>query len=391
MKLEVLQENLNHGLSTISRVLSSKPQIVILSHILLVARQGKLILTASNQETTIITEIGAKVEASGEFTLPGRTFAEIIASLSAEKITLELDGTVMSVKTSGFKATINGTPAAEYPTLVPDTDPKDPTWEIDSAIFQELIAKTVFSAATDEGRAALTGVLFKSGEAGLTLAATDGFRLSVFKQTKLGKSSTKEEKSSLIIPAKSLLEVTRILAESKTTKSDKDQNLKIKISVFEQSNQIFFDLGDIKIYSRLIAGSYPDFEKIIPTTSTIKLSIEAQELSKAIRLASIFARESANIVKFQIGNLPAGEAGSKLKISANAPQVGENESEVEFKSDSKEEISIAFNFHYLLDFLSVASVGEITIELSGPTSPGVFRSPSDPNFLHLIMPVRVQG
>lgn len=374
MTLELLQENLNAALTIASRIIASKPQLPILSHLLLEAEGGKLTLTSSNQEITTTIDVGAKITSSGKFTLPGRTLVEIVASLSAEKISLSLEGSVMALKAGGFKATINGSPAAEFPSLVPKDESKGAFWEMDKRTFTGLVERIVFSAASDEGRAVLTGVLFKSTGDNLEVAATDGFRLSVLNQ----KSSAKIP-SDLIIPAKTLLEVARIASEIK-------EDDRIKIAVFGQSNQILFDLGAVKLYSALISGNFPDFAKIIPASSPIKLTLDADSLLRAVRLASVFARESANIVKLKIAN-------SKLSISANAPQVGENESEVEAKiAGNNEDFSIAFNFHYLMDFLTaIGGSGEVTIEFSGPTAPGVFRSNSDPDFLHLIMPVRVQS
>lgn len=373
MKFEILQENLNYALNLISRILVSKPQLPILSHLLLAASDNKLTLTGSNQETTMVTEIGAKVVTPGQFTLPGRTLSEIISSLTADRITLELSGSMMAVSAGGFKATINGTPASEYPSLVPSSSSKTVSWEVGAADFGSLVTKTVFSAATDEGRAVLTGVLFKLVDDRLTVAATDGFRLSKVQSEKV----SQQTKSDLVIPAKTLLEIARILTETKIDK--------VKINLVEESNQITFDLGETKVYSSLIAGNFPDFEKIIPAKAAYTLSLDADQFLKAVKLSSIFARESANIVKLKLNN-------DILVISANAPQVGENESEVEVKrSGEREDLAIAFNFHYLLDFLSAAGLGEMIIELTGPTAPGVFKTASDPNFLHLIMPVRVQS
>jgi len=135
-------------------------------------------------------------------------------------------------------------------------------------------------------------------------------------------------------------------------------------------------------------SNFPNFEKIIPAESSVRIKIPSEELLKGIRLAAIFARDSANIVKLKI-------AGSKLKIMANAAQVGENESEIDIEVDkgSGEDFQIAFNFRYLLDFLTSlgSKAADVTIDFTTPLAPGVFHLPSDKNFLHLIMPVRVQG
>ncbi len=380
MKLEILQENLNKALTLANRIITNRPQLPILSNILLTASGSKLTLTASNLETSLVVEVGAKIDKDGEFTVPGRTLTEIIGSLSTEKVALEVVEGSLLVKSSGFHGKVNGIVATEYPKLSLGSSSKDDSWDFDRHEFLAALGKVLFAASLDEGRAALTGVLFKPTSEGLTLVATDGFRLSLstLKKVQVGK---KQEALPLIIPARSLTEVVHILSEQAPDKED--QTLRIYFSTNE--NQLYFDLGSIKIISRLIAGNFPDYEKIIPSNHDLRVVTSVEELSKAVRLAAIFARESANIVKLQV-------TGSKLSISANAAQVGENESEIDVvvEGKSKEEFAIAYNFRYLLDFLGSVS-GEVSLEFAGPIAPGVFQAKDAPNFLHIIMPVRVQS
>lgn len=378
MKLEILQENLSRGLNLVSRVLATRPQMAILSNILLRTKNGQLEITASNLETTVTTTIGAKIETQGEFTVPGRTILEVVSGLAAEKLSLELDEGSLLISGGKFKAKLAGTPASEFPKLTETATAGGLSWKFEKKTFLEAIGRTVFSAATDESRAVLTGVLFNAGKGGLTLAATDGFRLSV---VKLPFRSQEEVK--FILPAKTLLEVSRILNEGKEKDTKEPE---ISLSVLSESNQVIFDLGEVKIYSRLIAGSFPDYEKIIPPNSMIKITVISEELLKSIKLSAVFARDAANIVKLKIKN-------QKLKISANAAQVGENESEMDIQTEKggEEEFAIAFNYRYLLDLLNSVNSLEITAEFTGPLASGVFRLPKDENFLHLIMPVRVQS
>lgn len=369
MKLEVLQENLNHGLSVVAKVLAAHPQISILSNILLKTHDGQLELTVSNMETTISVVIGAKIEEAGSFTVPGKTFVEIVNGLSAGKVLLEVTEGSITVVSGKFKAKLNGSPADDFP-KTPEVK-KGSTWQIDSKTFQAAITKTIFCAALDEGRAVLTGVLFEAKKSELTLAATDGFRLSVVNLAVKGES----DEVKFILPAKALFEASRLLTE-----------LSFDLSFSSEANLVLFDLADIKIYSRVIAGNFPDYEKIIPSVSTTKIVLSADELLKTIRLASVFARDSANIVKLKIKN-------GKLKISANAPQVGENESEmdVQMEKNGDEEVVVAFNYRYFLDLLNGLGSCDLSVELNGPLAAGVFKIPSDKTFLHIIMPVRVQG
>ncbi|MBI4100017.1 DNA polymerase III subunit beta [Candidatus Microgenomates bacterium] len=380
MKLELLSENLASALTALSRIIVTKPQVPILANILLAAHDGKLTLTASNLETSLIVTIGAKVETAGDFTVPGRTFAEIVSSLSAEKILLEVVDGSLKIKGGGAVARINGLAATEFPQISADSALKQGfVWNLNHLDLLSTLNLTCFSAAADEGRAALTGVLFKPIGKGLTLVATDGFRLSVATQD-MASVSPKDGPNSVIVPARSLAELTRHLAETKPSKEAPD----FKMCFSKTENQVFFDLGATQIISSLIAGNFPDYEKIIPATSNLKIITTAEELSKAVRLASIFARDSANIVKLKT------EKG-KLKIAANAAQVGENESAVDAEiTGDQDDFAIAFNYRYLLDFLGVVS-GEVALEFSGPIAPGVFKSVKNSHFLHLIMPVRVQA
>lgn len=376
MKLEILRDNLNFGLSVVSRVLVSKPQLPILTHILLTASDGQLNLTASNLETTITISVGAKVEIGGEFTVPGRTLVEIISNLTAEKISLEVKEKILQVSTKNSHLKINGASASEYPKVMGDEigNNEELSWEIEAKDFVPGVSSVVFCAATDESRPVLTGVLIKLSKSEIVLAATDGFRLSVSK-IPVVTSSKASESESFIVPAKTLGEISRVV----------EKGQKIKLSLLKESNQIVFQTGDIKFLSRLISGKFPDFEKIIPSNSTFSLSVSSAELSKAIKLAAIFARESSNIVKLKIVN-------EKLRISANAPEVGENETEVSVSTQGVvlDEFVIAFNFHYLSDLLTTLDSTDITINLNGPLASGVFKMASDPDFLHLIMPVQVQ-
>lgn len=381
MKVQILQENLNAGLVHVARVIPSRPQVPILANILLTAREGVLQLTSSNAETTITTEVGAKVEEEGEITVPGRTFTEIIGSLSAGKIVIELSEGILSLKAGAFSGKINGVAASEYPKMT-EIAGGGGTVEIDEGELLTGVARAVAATATDESRAVLTGVLFRTKDKELMLAATDGFRLSVvtLSGTKKGEVEPKEH---FIIPAKSLAEMARVATE---LKSGKEKEKKIKLVFSPDGTQVVFDLGETKIYSRLITGNFPDFEKIIPSDYAVKIGVPGEDLTKAVKLAAVFARESANIVKLSV-------RGKQLTVTSQASQAGENTMVLDVQSEGKneEELTIAFNYRYLMDFLNVANAPEMTLELNGPLAPGVFRVKGETNFLHIIMPVRVQN
>ncbi len=378
MKLEILQENLLKGLSMVGRVITSKPQMPVLANILLETDNGRLKLSATDLEISITTLIGVKILKEGKYTIPAKTFAELVGSLPPGKVEMELEEGQLAITAGRFKAKVNGVPAQEWP-LKAMEGKKTAGWKLEIAAEEFIVgvACTSFAAAADEGRPVLTGILFKLTDSGLTMVATDGFRLSVKKLAAVKAEGKGEETRSFIIPVKALQEVARILSENKELKI-------LKINLTENSAD--FDLGDTQLSARLIEGLYPAYEKIIPGAPVIKARVGREELASGIRTAGVFARDSANIVKFVLNK-------SQFLVKAVAAQVGENESEIDAKIEGiEEELAIAFNFHYLLDLLNCAGKSEeLTLGFSGPLAAGMFKISDDQSFLHIIMPVRVQS
>ena len=177
--------------------------------------------------------------------------------------------------------------------------------------------------------------------------------------------------SSLLIPARIIKEVLGI----------KQGNGAIDLFTFETNNQALFEYEDTTIVGRLIEAEYPNYKKIIPDNFSTRAFFSREDAHGAVRTCSVFAREAANIVKMSIGN-------NKIKFSANAASVGENEVEVEAKTEG-EENEIAFNARYLLDVFSNIDEDEMVFEMTGPLNPGVFKLANDKTYLHLIMPIRI--
>jgi len=372
MKLEILQENLARGLSAVGRTISSKAQLPILSNVLLSTDQGRLKFSATNLETSINFWTGAKIETKGEVTIPAKTLTELVSSLPAEKVSLEAKESNLKVTCGAYQAEFVGLPAKEFP-AVPTVKQKS-TLQIVG--LDQAVPQVIFAAAQDESRPVLSGVLVIPKKGNLQLVATDGYRLSIKKIPGAGKDQKIAKLTKgLIIPGWALAEMIRIMGES-------SEETKIGLDISLDANQIIFVVNDAEIVSRLIEGDFPDFAKVIPEKTSTKIVVEKESLLRAVRMASIFARESANIIKLKM-------KGSKLKISANAAQVGSNVSQLEVKLEGKEN-QIAFNSRYLIDFLNSVDGEQISFAINNPLSPGVFRSVGDNSYLHVIMPVRVQ-
>jgi len=372
MKVQILQENLNKGLIIASRLVSAKAQLPILSNILLKTDQGRLQVAATNLENGVSLWLGAKIEEEGEITVPAKVFSEIVTTLSAGTVDIKTNGNVMQILSGGYQASLNCVSALEYPKLpVPS---EQSIVSISAGKLADGINQVAFSAAADETRPVLTGVLLKLKGKTLSMAATDGYRLSL-KDVEIDKDI--KEQMTLILPSKTLMEAARIINDEKI-KADEI----IQIGYTKEKNQVVFLFPQLHLFSRIIDGDFPDYEKIIPNNLLTKITINNEDFIQGVKLVSVFARDSSNIVKFDIKD-------NSLNMSANSPQVGENKISIESKIEG-EDVEIAFNFRFLQSLLAIIKEKEITLDLNGPLSPGVFRIVGSENFLHLIMPVRLQ-
>ena len=370
MKLSLLQENLNLALTNVSRFVSSKNQLPILNNILLSTDRGRLKLSATNLELSINYWVGAKIEKEGKLTVPAKEITEFVSYLPAEKIDLELKNNLLNISSPKLNSEFTTTPANDFPDF-PKINP-DTSFEIDFNLFTQSIDQISFSSATDDTRPVLTGILCIFEKKSIKFIATDGFRLSL-KEIKLEKPlDLKKDSLSFLIPARSLIEVTKL------AKNDS----KIKVGLTSDEHQVIFVLDDIELVSRLIEGDFPDYKKLIPESYSTKVFINRDELLQSVKLASVFARESANVVKTNIKK-------NLLELSANAPQVGQDLIKLDSKTEG-ESLEVAFNYKFLTDFLTVCKSDEILIELNENLSPVFFHDQSDPSFTHIIMPVRLQ-
>lgn len=364
---ELLQENLHQALGIILRVTSVKSELPVLGNVLLEASKNKIFFSGTNLEMGTRLLIGGKIAKEGAITVPARVFAEFIATIPAGKVRLHVQDGILVVKSTSSQARFTTIPASEFPPF--------PKKGESAAVFQlvdlRLLAQQVaFAASTDEGRPVLTGVQFKKSDSKLMVAATDGFRLSVRSLSDIGNGL-----SQVIIPAKTLQEVAKIAVEKKAES--------ITINLASSTSQLIFSLPDVEVYSRLIEGEFPNYERIIPQGGTTRIKVDRETLLRAVRAAAIFARESANIVKLQT-------AKNTLVLSANTPQLGEEKTEVEAEVEG-EGGEIAFNFRFLLDYLNNIESSEVILEMTTPLSPALFRLKDDEALTHVIMPVRVQG
>lgn len=373
MKVTLLSEDLQKKLSFVNHALAARSELPILLNFLLVAKGSKLSISATDLEIAIVADVPATIEQEGETTIPGKVFLELITSIGVDKITFETDEKSLLLVSKKTRAKLQTIDASDFPKLYEEIGRQKATAK--KSVLENAFSSVVFAAATDTGRPALSGVLMKrqtQGESkGFLLVATDGYRLSL--KTQNLTAAGHEEEKDVIISARLIKELLNLKAEGE----------EVHLYISEKSNQVVFATQDTKLIGRLIEATYPNYEKIIPNDFATRVTIDRQEMQKAVKTCAIFARETANIIKFAIQK-------DKITVSANATSIGENSVDVDAKV-SGEENEIAFNARYLLDLFANVDAETMVFEMTGPLNPGVFKIESDISFLHIIMPIRVQG
>jgi DNA polymerase-3 subunit beta len=375
VKVSCLQENLAKGLSIVGRAVATRSTLPVLSNVMLATDGARLKLSATNLEIGIVCWIGAKVEEDGSTTVPARLLTDFVNSLPPERIDMELTvrTQTLNLKCARFEANIKGIDAQEFP-LIP-TAGEDSKISLDPSMLRQMIDQVVLAAATDESRPILTGVLAKFQGEQLTLAAADGFRLSV-RTAHL--SEPVSEPVTVIVPARALAELSRISAE---------QEQPIEVTITPARNQALFHMANVDLVSQLIEGNFPDYNQIIPKSYSTRTVVSTGDFLKATKTANIFARDAANIIRLEI--VPGGElAPGRVTLTATSAEVGDNVGEIDAVIEG-EEMEIAFNAKYLIDVLSVVDAAQVALETTTASSPGVIKPIGSEDFTHVIMPMHI--
>jgi DNA polymerase III subunit beta len=374
MKLSCLQENLSKGLGIVSRAVATRSTLPITQNVLIATDQSRLKLAATNLEIAISCWLGAKIEEEGAITIPARLLTEFISSLPNDKIDIALTQRTLQLKCARFEARINGLDAQDFPPIPQVADGLATKIEIEA--LKDGINQVTFAAAAEESRPVLTGIQLEFDGDKLAMAAADGFRLAVHNTSLL---SPVKNKTAIIVPARALNELGRFLT---------DQEEPVEITVNQQKSQILFKLKNIEMVSQLIQGAFPNYSQLIPQSYVTRAVVDVAEFLRAIKMASIFARDGSGIVRLVVS--PGVElTPGKMNISARAEEVGDNMGEIDALIDG-EAAKIAFNAKYLSDVLSVLDEKQVALETTTSSSPGVLRPVGVDNYIHVVMPMFVQ-
>ncbi|HLC88140.1 MAG TPA: DNA polymerase III subunit beta [Patescibacteria group bacterium] len=369
MHLKILQQDLIGPLQSISRSVGVRATLPVLGNILMETGSGKLKLSATNLEVGVIKMVNANILEDGAITVPSKTLNEVISSLQGLEIELQTEGEVLKIKAGKFKADLVGLSSQEFP-AIPGSD--ETGTQIPKEVFKETIPQISFASAVDEGRPVLTGILTEIKDSKFEVVATDGFRLAhkTYANEKLKGINFKA-----LIPRRTLDELVRLIAEE-------DESFEsVGFSTTDNQNQVVFTLGSTVLSSRLIEGNFPSWEKIIPANHVAVAVTDKEELVKGLKLASVFAKGEANVIKLKVS--PAG-----IKLASETKELGNQDDEIEAKV-SGQELEVAFNSKYLLDAVSSCPGEQLNIEFSGSLSAARLSPLPGQGLEYIVMPVRI--
>ena len=368
MKLVCTKENLTKGLQAVSRVATTRSSLPILANILVATDGGRLKLAATDLEVGVTTWIGAKVTSEGSVTLPARLFMDFVSSNTDDTLDLSVNGYEATITSAHYNATLNGMDANDFPLIPPPG--KDELAVLSASTLKRALQSTLYAAAVDDTRPVLNGVFIKVDGAILTLAATDSYRLA---ERQVEITSTHKELEALILPARAAAELVRILP-------DTDEKVTLTLS----ANQLSLTTEDTQVVSRLIEGTYPDYRQIIPKETGTSATVSRSEISAAVKMASLFARDAAGHIRLKF------KPGDGLDIDAVSPSAGRNTATVAAEVTG-ENIEVAFNAKYVLDALNAMQSDQVVLSSTGPDRAGILKPVGDDTHLALVMPLRLDA
>ena len=370
MEFSVTKSELLNELSSTQGVVERKTTIPILSNLLVEAKESQLIITATDLELSIRTSCAAKVKKEGAGTIPAKKLLELVRLLPEGEIKVKLlENHWVEIVSDRKKYKLVGMAKENFPTL--PTMPHAMV-KISAPVLESLIAKTKFAISMEESRYTLNGGLLILKPDTLAMVATDGHRLALAEIDQ--KLSGLNGEMKVLIPKKAMDEVGKLAGAAGSD---------AQIDFAKDESNLFFQVGDRLLISRILTGQFPNYEAVLPRDNNKTLVLERVELTDAVRRVSQLADQRSHAVKFSVSK-------EGVEISASSPEYGEAKESIE-KEYKGDPIAIGFNFSYMLDFLSAAADGPVSIELKDEQSAGQLRPLADESYRYryILMPMRI--
>ena len=379
MKFKINRDHFSNGLQQVLNVVGSKASMPILSNVLIEAVGETLSVTTTNLDLGICARIKASVEDEGAITLPVKRLATIVKELPNSDVSVEASpNNQVKIASGGSLFKIMGITRDEFPALPEFAD--ELSFTIEQSTLAGMLRSVSYAQSSDETRYMLNGAYFNfsepedaDGPGKLSLVATDGRRLAkIDHDMVVGEGLS----GSLILPAKTVSELTRLLDKGETLKiAFNDRRVSFQIHTKDEADGF---VGDILLVSKVVEGNYPNYQQVIPKETHQRIKVERELFLQSIHRAALVATDKSNSVKIQISN-------NLMELSASSPDFGESHESLAIDY-SGPDLQVAFNPAFLMDPLRALTKDEIFFELKDEVSPGVFKTLE--SFLCVIMPVR---
>jgi DNA polymerase-3 subunit beta len=362
VKFRCDRDDLSEALQTVQRGVSTRPGIPALTGVLLEAGEGgELMLTTTDLEVSARLSVDVTLQEPGTALVPARLLGDVVKSLAPAPVEVDADSGQARISCGAYEGTVRLLPAEDFPSLQPLAGTRV---TVEAARFAEAVAQVARAASKDEARPILTGVLLEVSREGITLVATDSYRLAVREIT-----ATAEGEAKAIVPERAIAEAGRAAAGEE--KGD--------VELFVEQSQVAFRIGRLSLTSRLIEGEFPNYRQLLPEGYESRLTASRQGLLEAVRRVGLMARDSAPV------RLSFNALG--VRLSSSSPDLGEAVETVEARYEG-EDLTVAFNPQYLADGLQVASGESVRLEVRDGLKPGIVRGDGE-EFTYLVMPVRL--
>ena len=363
--ININSNDLSKAIQKIIGVVERKQTMPILSHILIECNNGTLNITSTDLEVQLSTVVQTTNE-SEDFlsTVPGRKFYEIIRSLDNKELTIQISDTDLTIESSNSKFKLQSLPPNEFPLF--EATAEETSFVVKQTVLKGLFHKTHFAMAQQDVRFYLNGLLVETGPNTLTSVGTDGHRLA---RSVASVDKSKLVEASFIIPRKAIQEAQRIIQDVGETK------------VTFTDNQATFNFNDVKLITKLIDGSFPDYGRVIPAETSINILIKGENIKPALQRVSILANEKFKGVRIDLED-------NRLTVSSENPEQERAKETIEIDSTGKT-LSVGFNVSYLIDAISACEGELVNIGLNDENSSALITDPTDPESKFVVMPMRL--
>ncbi len=364
MKIIVMRENLKRAFSDIEGGIGNGVILPILKNILISTEKGRIKMCATDLEVAITSWVNGKIVDEGGITIPASVFGAVLNNITEPKLELDSTDSKLKIKSDKSENVIQGIKNSEFP-IIPQIK-SDNFIEIKSDLFKKSLNQIINAASPANRRVELNGILFFLNNE-LKLVATDTFRLAE-KTIKSNEFQTNITELKAIVPLRVIQEFLRICKEDK------------KIKIYFDPHQILFDLEDVQIISRLIEGSFPDYQAIIPKNYITTVLVNKESLYEAIRLAAIFSSKINNV------NLKL-KSPNKIIVFNEESSIGENKSELDAEVEGENQ-ELIFNWHYFLDGLKGIDGENVLLGFNGDVKPVLIKSTNKDDYFYILMPIK---